>query len=173
RGGRGGGGGAAGQPPGRHRAADAGHHDRHRGLGARAARAVALDASPVEDAAARGRSRARGRGQDRGGRPLSAPPGRILVRAPNWIGDVVLSLAAVRDLRRRNFPQARIEGLARPWVADLYRAVAEVDAVRTSTRLAADARALRGAFDAAVLLPNSFAAALPACLARIPRRWRY
>jgi hypothetical protein len=36
--------------------------------------------------------------------------GRIVVRAPNWIGDVVLSLAAVRDLRR-NFPAARLEVL--------------------------------------------------------------
>ena len=47
-----------------------------------------------------------------------AAPERIVVRAPNWIGDVVLSLAAVRDLRR-NFPRARIEVLARPWVADV------------------------------------------------------
>jgi heptosyltransferase-2 len=104
---------------------------------------------------------------------VTATPARILVRAPNWIGDVVLSLAAVRDLRHRNFPDARIEVLARPWVAELYRAVAEVDAVRVTTRLRADADALRGGFDAAVLLPNSFAAALEPWLARIPERWGY
>ena len=70
---------------------------------------------------------------------------RIVVRAPNWIGDVVLSLPAVRDLRR-NFPAARIEVLARPWVAELYRAVAEVDAVRVeraAVRADAAARARR------------------------------
>jgi len=55
-------------------------------------------------------------------------PERILVRAPNWIGDVVLSLPALRDLRRR-FPTARLEVLARPWVAGLYRAVPDVDAI--------------------------------------------
>ena len=49
---------------------------------------------------------------------------RIVVRAPNWLGDVVLSLAALRDLRR-NFPQARIEMLARPAVAPLYGAVGQ------------------------------------------------
>lgn len=97
---------------------------------------------------------------------------RIVVRAPNWIGDVVLSLPAVRDLRR-NFPGARIEVLARPWVAELYGAVAEVDAVRPSAGLRADAAALRGAFDAAVLLPNSFAAALAPWRARIRERWGY
>jgi len=101
-----------------------------------------------------------------------APPARVLVRAPNWIGDVVLSLAAVRDLRA-NLPLARIEVLARPWVAELYRAVREVDAVRVAGSFRADVDALGGAFDAAVLLPNSFASALQAWLARIPERWGY
>jgi heptosyltransferase-2 len=109
---------------------------------------------------------------------MSAPararePERIVVRAPNWIGDVVLSLAAVRDLRHRNFPRARIEVLARPWVADLYRAVPEVDAVRVSRGVRADATALRGAFDAAILLPNSIGSALPAWMAGIAERWGY
>ena len=48
----------------------------------------------------------------RGCGPLDdADPARILVRAPNWVGDVVLSLPALRDLRRA-FPASRIEVLA-------------------------------------------------------------
>ncbi len=101
-----------------------------------------------------------------------ADPERLLVRAPNWIGDVLLALPAVRDLRR-NFPRARLEVLARPWVAELYRAVKDVDGVRASAGARADAEAIRGAFDAAVVLPNSFGSALPAWLARIPERWGY
>ncbi len=97
---------------------------------------------------------------------------RIVVRAPNWIGDVVLSLPALRDLRR-NFPAARIEVLARPWVAELYGAVAEVDAVRPSAGRSTDAASVRGAFDVAVLLPNSFAAALAVWQADVPQRWGY
>lgn len=96
----------------------------------------------------------------------------LLIRAPNWVGDVVLSLPAVRDLRR-NFPAARIEVLARAWVAELYRAVAEVDAVRESAGFQADVGALRGRFDTAVLLPNSFGTALMARAAGIPERWGY
>jgi heptosyltransferase-2 len=97
---------------------------------------------------------------------------RVVVRAPNWIGDVVLSLPAVRDLRR-NFPEARLEVLARPWVAELYAAVTEVDATRTSAGSATDVEAVRGAFDAAVLLPNSFASAYAMWRAGIPERWGY
>ena len=97
---------------------------------------------------------------------------RVLVRAPNWVGDAVLSLGALRDVRR-NFPRARLEVLARPWVAPLYEAVAEVDAVRPSRGFQADRRELRGAFDAAILLPNSFAAAFTAWAAGIPERWGY
>ena len=116
-----------------------------------------MAAPQVEDAAA-------------GDGRLSAP--RVVVRAPNWIGDVVLSLPAVRDLRR-NFPDARLEVLARPWVAGLYRAVAEADAIRVSERPAADADAVRGAFDIGVLLPNSFGSALAFRRAGIPERWGY
>ena len=97
---------------------------------------------------------------------------RIVVRAPNWIGDAVLSLAAVRDVRR-NFPHARVEVLARPWVAELYQAVGEVDAVRETSRWRADVDNLRGGFDTAVLLTNSFGSALQVRLAGIPERWGY
>lgn len=97
---------------------------------------------------------------------------RVLIRAPNWVGDVVLSLGAVRDVRR-NFPESRIEILALPWVADLYRAVVEVDAVRQSAGFRPDVAAIRGAFDLAVLLPNSFGSALQVLAAGIPERWGY
>jgi heptosyltransferase-2 len=99
-------------------------------------------------------------------------PERLLVRAPNWIGDVVLSLPALRDLRRR-FPTAHLEVLARPWVADLYRAVPDVDVVAESRGHAADVATVRGRFDLGVLLPNSFAAALVLWRAGVKERWGY
>jgi len=104
-----------------------------------------------------------------------AEPEAVLVRAPNWIGDTVLSLPALRDVRR-NFPAARLEVLARPWVAPVYEAVAEVDAVRrvAGRGVRAEAAAAAGArAGLALLLPNSFGSALAARLAGIPDRRGY
>ena len=92
-------------------------------------------------------------------------PERVVVRAPNWLGDTVLSLPALRDLRR-NLPAARLEVLALP-------AVAEVDSVRESRGFQADVASLRGAFDLGLLLPNSFGTALQLFQAGVPERWGY
>jgi heptosyltransferase II len=97
---------------------------------------------------------------------------RIVVRAPNWVGDVVLSLPAIRDLCR-NFPRARLTVLARPWVADLYRPVTEVDEVQESREFGKDVDWLKGAFDLGVLLPNSFGSALTLWQAGVPERFGY
>ncbi len=121
------------------RRADAAPDVDHRVLGAREPRAVALAAPALEDPAAVGQASPRAAtcrdghaGPSRARRPLVTPE-RLLVRAPNWIGDVVLSLPALRDLRRA-FPAARLSVLARPWVAELYRAVPEVDEIVPSQR---------------------------------------
>jgi heptosyltransferase-2 len=97
---------------------------------------------------------------------------RVLVRAPNWVGDTVLSLPALRDVRR-NFPKARLEVLARPGVAEVYGAVTELDGVREARSFQAEVEAARGAFDLGVLLPNSFGSALALFRAGVPERWGY
>jgi len=94
----------------------------------------------------------------------------VVVRVPNWLGDVVLSLAALRDVRAA-FPRARLSVLARPSVAGFYGALPEVDETLESRGVRADARLLRGRCDAVVLLTNSFGSALSAWLARVPERW--
>jgi heptosyltransferase-2 len=42
--------------------------------------------------------------------------GKVLVRAPNWVGDAILSLPAIRALRAA-LPGAHLALAARPWVA--------------------------------------------------------
>ena len=107
---------------------------------------------------------------------------KLLVRATNWVGDVVISLPALRALRAHHAGD-RLAVLARPWVAELYRLLPEVDEVlveepkgRHAGRagravLAEEIRAKR--FDRAILLPRSFATALVAWQAGVPERWGY
>ncbi len=106
----------------------------------------------------------------------------ILVFAPSWIGDAVMSLGAVRLLRKER-PEARIAVLARPLLTDLYEGVSEVDRTLRYDPRGADrgVAGLRGAalrvrserFDVCLLLPNAFRAAAFARLAGIPERWGY
>lgn len=103
---------------------------------------------------------------------------RILVRATNWVGDAVMSLPALRALKRR-FPEARISILAKPWVADLYRREPFCDEtiLYTARDVGSKWRAARELaprkFDCAILLQNAFEAAAIAWVARIPERIGY
>jgi len=103
---------------------------------------------------------------------------RTLVRATNWVGDVVMSLPAVRALRAAD-PSGSLAVLARPWVADLYRLLPEVDEVVADGAMRGDAvntladeiRAAR--FDRAVIFPTSFSSALALARAGVPERIGY
>ena len=107
---------------------------------------------------------------------------RTLVRATNWVGDVVLSLPAVRALRAAD-PKGALAVLARPWVAELYRLLPEVNEVlvdeskgseadsKARERLALEIRA--GRFDRAIVLPTSFETAWMLARAGVPERIGY
>jgi heptosyltransferase-2 len=104
---------------------------------------------------------------------------RLLIRSTNWIGDAVMTTPAVRAIRR-NFPDAWISLLAKPWVASVFDHCPHVDEILTydangchrgfggTIRLARELRIHR--FDAAIFLQNAIEAALIAFLAGIPIR---
>jgi heptosyltransferase-2 len=91
---------------------------------------------------------------------------RIAVMAPNWLGDAVMALPAIFDIRRA-FPSARLSIAARPSVAGLFAMVPQVDATVPVDQVA-DA-----GVELAILFPNSFASAWIARKAGIPERWGY
>jgi len=104
---------------------------------------------------------------------------KVLVRATNWLGDAVMSMPAIRAIRQV-FPHAHLAVLARPSVAGLYARERVIDRVIPYPALkglgdrrqfAASLRVER--FDGAILLPNSFDAALIVWLAGIPERIGY
>jgi heptosyltransferase-2 len=109
-------------------------------------------------------------------------PVRLLVLSPNWLGDAVMALPAIADLRRR-WPAARLTVAARGSVAPAFELAGSVDAVVTlqwkgrwldRTAFRADVAGLRqGRFDTTVVLPNSFASAWLVHRAGIQHRWGY
>ena len=104
---------------------------------------------------------------------------KILIRGPNWVGDAVLAIPALKAVRER-FPRAEITLLVRPWVAGLFSSAPYVDRVwsvkRPTTlknwvRITRDIRGRR--FDLALLLPNSFESALMMFMGRVRQRIGY
>ena len=107
---------------------------------------------------------------------------RILVVAPSWVGDAILSEALVALLREPLEP-AIVDVLAPPWCAPVYARMRGVRSIIANPighgeirlrELRALARSLRNSgYTRAFVLPNSFKSALIPWLARIPRRIGY
>jgi heptosyltransferase-2 len=107
---------------------------------------------------------------------------RLLVVSPNWLGDAVMALPAIGDLKR-HFPRSRLLVAARKSVAGLFSMTPLADEVvvlewpgrlwsRAQRR--ADVAKLRSVrADVSVLLPNSFASAWLVKSAGIRERWGY
>jgi heptosyltransferase II len=107
---------------------------------------------------------------------------KILVRAPNWVGDAVMAIPALQAIRRAH-ASAEMAILARPAVADLYRDQPFANKIveyysaghhkgwRGREKLIAELR--REKFDLAILLQNAFEAAWLAWRSGIPERVGY
>jgi heptosyltransferase-2 len=108
---------------------------------------------------------------------------RILIRATNWIGDVIMTLPALEAIRV-SFPNSTLVVLARPWVIPLFKNHPMVDEVISLEKgrgpfsgltaiLNAALRIRRQRFDLAILFQNAFEAALIAYLGGIRYRVGY
>lgn len=97
---------------------------------------------------------------------------RILIRAPNWVGDAVMALPALRELRRI-FADSHLTIASRSSVQGLFEEELLADDFITldggnglfagAARVFSEATSFRSArFDIAVLLTNSFGTALAA-----------
>jgi heptosyltransferase II len=107
--------------------------------------------------------------------PGKLKPFRIVIRSSNWLGDAVMSVEAVRRIKRGR-PDAAVTILAKRNLVDFWESIPEVDAVIPIERndgVFAVAYKLKGKFDVAILLPNSPRSGLEAWLAKIPRRVGY
>ena len=104
---------------------------------------------------------------------------RILVRGVNWLGDVIISLPALRAVRSA-FPRSRLSLLIKKDLAGLFDGASWIDEVIPFTvsrglagladrwRIVTEIRSRR--FDLALLFPDSFESALWVMLAGVPQR---
>ncbi len=107
---------------------------------------------------------------------------KILVRAPNWVGDAVMAIPALEAIRRTH-ANGEICILARPAVADLFSGQPFADRVLQYDfrgkhrgwfgRETLIAQLRKEKFESAVLLQNAFEAAWVAWRAGIPERVGY
>jgi len=106
----------------------------------------------------------------------------ILIIAPNWIGDAVMTQPLLASLKEQ-YPAANIDVLASTWVAPIYRACSEVHEVIEAKlehkqlqwglrkQLAKELATKK--YQACFILPNSLKSALIPWLANIPFRVGY
>lgn len=103
---------------------------------------------------------------------------RVVVRGTNWVGDAVMTIPALRELRRL-LPGAHITLATRSWAKGLFAGADFIDEILVSDQrgfLAVPQQAnewTKRHFDLAVLFTNSFASALVSSLARVPFRVGY
>jgi heptosyltransferase-2 len=90
----------------------------------------------------------------------------IAVRSPNWIGDCIMALPAVRALKK-NLPDCNIYMVCKQYLCDIYKNIPEITQIVTIPD-ATDFKSLRRAarelkplgFHRGILLTNSFGSAL-------------
>jgi len=107
------------------------------------------------------------------------PSSRVLIRLPNWVGDIMMSLPAIQAVRAC-FPDAFLVGMARPEHVELVRRISALDKI-----IPAQSRVGSGQYrawwkvvrelrmenwQAAVLLAPSFEAAFTSWLAGVSVR---
>jgi heptosyltransferase-2 len=99
---------------------------------------------------------------------------RVLIRAPNWLGDAVMALPAMAALRT-GFSDKALAIAAPSSIAPLFHEMTQAapDEVLTVEKATEAATLREGHFDLAIMLPNSFRTAWVCRLAGIRERWGY
>jgi heptosyltransferase-2 len=103
---------------------------------------------------------------------------RIVIRLPNWVGDVVMAMPLLKAVKE-HFPGAKITIVCRPYVRRIVEGSTWFDEI-IEDDFRGPFKAMRlgfvlrkHAFDLALILPNSFQTALAMKVAGVPKRVGY
>ena len=109
-------------------------------------------------------------------------PEKIIVRMPNWIGDLVMATPVLTDLRKA-YPKAHITAMCRTPISDLLQEDRDIDELfyfskvnrfgRRSEKRDIVEKLRRGKYDLGILLTHSFSSAWWFWLGRVKRRLGY
>ena len=106
---------------------------------------------------------------------------KIIIYAPNWIGDAVMAIPMLKELRA-HYPDVQIDVVSKMWVADVYSTITEVDSIIPFSR--SDYKSRKGLnkiieilkkqkYDTGFLLSDSFSSARLFFRSGITRRIGY
>ncbi|MEM1282909.1 MAG: lipopolysaccharide heptosyltransferase II [Chlamydiota bacterium] len=98
---------------------------------------------------------------------LDKDPKKIIIRMPNWLGDLVMATPLIKDLRK-HFPKTHITAMCQSNVAPLIKEDPDIDEILSFTKKSgwihgnhqSIVKALRfGGYDLGILTTNSFSSA--------------
>lgn len=105
---------------------------------------------------------------------------KIVVRGTNWIGDAVMTIPALRELRRI-FPNAQISLHTRSWAKGIFQDAKFIDEILTFEKDKNSLKTVKNQakiwreknFDLCILFTNSFQTALLSRLGKAKKRFGY
>lgn len=109
-------------------------------------------------------------------------PEKIIIRMPNWIGDLVMATPVLSDIRKA-FPKAHITAMSRSPICDLLKEDRDIDELFCFSKVSSFGRRSekrdiiekirRGKYDLGILLTHSFSSAWWFWLGKVQRRLGY
>lgn len=100
---------------------------------------------------------------------------RVLLRSPNWLGDAIMTLPAVHQLRNHLDKDASISILTPQKLLELWNFVPGIEQVIASHKnpFTTATEVKERDFSSSIIFPNSPRTALELFLAKVPRRYAY